>query len=91
MGKSHLCSRTVWKSKLQSEVVNAKYSKAVEEFDFFHRLVGVLLIYCPVYSASALQRKVTIWARVQLLLEPNRPPPIPQVTPFFSAQVTAAA
>ena len=35
------------KSKLQSEVVNAKYSKAVEEFDFFHRLVGVLLIYCP--------------------------------------------
>ena len=29
--------------------------------------------------------KVTIWVLVQLLLEPNRPPPIPPVTPFFSA------
>ena len=47
VGISHMFSRTARKSKLRSEAVNAKYSKAVEEFDFFHRLVGVLLIYCP--------------------------------------------
>ena len=40
-------SRTERKSKLRSEAVNAKYSKAEEEIDFFLRLVGVLLIYCP--------------------------------------------
>ena len=46
-GQITFFSRTARKSKLRSEAVNAKYSKAVEEFDFFHRLVGVLLIYCP--------------------------------------------
>ena len=39
--------------------------------------------------ASAAYRKVTIWARVQVASEPNRPPPMPLVTLFSTAHATA--
>ena len=40
---------------------------------------------------SALNRKVTLWARVQVSSEPNRPSPTPAVTPFSTAHATALA
>ena len=89
MGKSHLFSRTVWKSKLRSEVLNAKYSKAAEEINFFHRLIGVLLFIALDYSASALQRNVTIWARVQSLLGLKVVALVPSVMPLVTAHRTA--
>ena len=60
MDKSHLFSRTARKSKLRSEVVNAKYSKVEEEIDFSSTLLVCYMLKVPDYSASALQMKVTI-------------------------------
>ena len=45
----------------------------------------------PALYFIARYRKVTIWPRVQLSPEPNRPLPIPPVMPFFSAHLTALA
>ena len=45
-------------------------------------------VYLPMYD---LHKKVTIWARVQVLFEPNRPLPIPLVMPLSVAHFTAAA
>ncbi len=44
-----------------------------------------------VYLLYARKRKVTIWALVQSLSAPNRPSPMPPVTPLDSAQATASA
>ena len=44
-----------------------------------------------VYLLYARKRKVTIWALVQSLSAPNRPSPMPPVTPLDSAQATAFA
>ncbi len=42
------------------------------------------------YSASALQRKVTIWARVQVALGAKWVSSTPPVMPFFAAHSTAS-
>lgn len=43
-------------------------------------------VLLPAYYVYALYRNVMICARVQVLLTPKRPPPIPAVTPFSAAQ-----
>ena len=65
------------------------YAEAVEEIEFFHRLVGVLLICCSYFMQR--YRKVTIWARVQFALGLKVVAVVPAVIPFSTAHRTASA